>query len=77
HIHGQGYADLNVLIPETVRSVRVLEGVHDPHQGDFAVAGSVDFDLGVEERGVHATATYGSFDTKRLVAIFAPAGQSE
>ncbi|MDC3982465.1 TonB-dependent receptor [Polyangium jinanense] len=77
HIHGQGYADLNVLIPETVRSVRVLEGVYDPHQGDFAVAGSVDFDLGVEERGVHATASYGSFNTKRLVAIFAPAGQSE
>ncbi|MRG94589.1 TonB-dependent receptor domain-containing protein [Polyangium spumosum] len=77
HIHGQGYADLNVLIPETVRSVRVLEGVYDPHQGDFAVAGSVDFDLGVEERGVRATATYGSFDTKRLVAVFAPAGQSE
>jgi len=77
HVHGQGYADLNVLIPETVRSVRVVEGVYDPHQGDFAVAGSVDFDLGVEERGVRASVSYGSFGTKRLVAIFAPAGQAE
>jgi TonB family protein len=77
HIHGQGYADLNVIIPETVRSVRVLEGVYDPHQGDFSVAGSVDFDLGVEERGVRTTGSYGSFDTKRLVAVWAPPGQSE
>lgn len=77
HIHGQGYADTNVLIPETVRNVRILEGVYDPHQGDFAVAGSVDFDLGVQERGIRATASYGSFDTLRLVGVFAPVGQSE
>ena len=51
HIHGQGYADLNFIIPEVVRSIRVTEGVYDPRQGDFAVAGSVDFDLGVDERG--------------------------
>jgi TonB family protein len=77
HIHGQGYADLNVVIPETVRSVRVLEGVYDPHQGDFSVAGSADFDLGIEARGVRVTGSYGSFDTKRLVAVWAPPGQSE
>lgn len=77
HLHGQGYADLNVLIPETVRSVRVVEGVYDPQQGDFAVAGSADFDLGVEERGIRATGSYGSFDTRRVVGIFAPQGQSE
>lgn len=77
HIHGQGYADTNVLIPETVRSVRILEGVYDPHQGDFAVAGSVDFDLGVPDRGIRSTLSYGSFNTLRLVGVFAPAGQSE
>ena len=27
HIHGQGYADLGFLIPETVKSLRVIEGV--------------------------------------------------
>src|SRR6185295_10921920 len=52
HLHGQGYADLNVIIPETVRSIRVVEGVYDPAQGDFAVAASVDYDLGVSERGL-------------------------
>jgi len=77
HLHGQGYADTNVLIPETVRSVRVLEGVYDPRQGDFAVAGSVDFDLGVSDRGIRTTLSYGSFDTLRFVGVFAPIGQSE
>jgi TonB family protein len=77
HIHGQGYADLNVIIPETVRAVRVIEGVYDPEQGDFAVAGSAHFDLGVEERGVQLKASYGSFGTTRLLGLWAPEGQSE
>ena len=39
-------------------------------------AGSVVFDLGVEERGVLAQATYGSFDTERYVLRWAPEGES-
>lgn len=75
HIHGQGYADLNLVIPETVRALRVTEGVYDPHQGDFAVAGSVEYELGVEERGSLAKLTYGSFDTRRVLALWAPRGK--
>jgi TonB family protein len=77
HIHGQGYADLNLVIPEAVRSIRVIEGVYDPRQGDFAVAGSAEYDLGVEERRSRVKLSYGSFDTKRMVAIWAPEGQPE
>lgn len=36
-------------------------------KGDFAVAGSINFDLGVLERGVTAKLSRGSFDTWRLV----------
>jgi hypothetical protein len=61
HIHGQGYADVNFIIPEVVRSIRVLEGPYDPHQGDSAIVGSAYFDLGVRERGYHLKTTYGSF----------------
>lgn len=46
------------------------EGVHDPRQGDFAVAGSIDFNLGIEgeERGVRLESSCGSFNTfKELV----------
>ena len=50
-IHGQGYADLGFVIGETVDSLHVTEGVYDPRQGDFAVAGSIDLELGSERRG--------------------------
>ncbi|MGZ3446465.1 MAG: TonB family protein, partial [Myxococcaceae bacterium] len=77
HIHGQGYADLNVIIPETVRSLRVTEGVYDPRQGDFAVAGSADFDLGVAARGTTLSTSAGSFGTFRQLVLWAPEGQPE
>lgn len=79
HIHGQGYADLGFVLPEVVRALRVIEGVYDPAQGDFAVAGSVDFRLGIEERdrGVISRTTYGSFDTFRQLLAFAPRGMDE
>jgi len=72
HIHGQGYTFLNFVIPETVRDLRVIEGVYDPRQGDFAIAGSIDYELGVEKRGVYSKTELGSFRTFRQVAIFAP-----
>jgi TonB family protein len=75
NIHGQGYTYLGFIIPEVVRELRVVEGVYDPAQGDFAVAGSVEFDLGVERRGVYARSEIGSFRTFRQIGIFAPKGK--
>ena len=72
HIHGQGYADVNFIIPEVVRSIRVLEGPYDPRQGDSAIVGSALFDLGVPERGYQLRTSYGSFGQARLVGIAAP-----
>jgi iron complex outermembrane recepter protein len=77
HIHGQGYADVNFIIPEVVRSIRVLEGPYDPRQGDAAIAGSAMFDLGVTERGYQQRVTYGSFNQARVVGIAAPEGASD
>lgn len=72
HIHGQGYADVSFIIPEVVRSIRVLEGPYDPRQGDSAIVGSAYFDLGVPERGYQLEATYGSFNQARIVGVAAP-----
>jgi hypothetical protein len=72
HIQGQGYADANFIIPEVVRSVRVLEGPYDPRQGDAAIVGSAYFDLGVPERGYQAKAAYGSFNQWRIAGVAAP-----
>jgi hypothetical protein len=77
HIHGQGYADVNFIIPEVVRGIRVLEGPYDPRQGDSAIVGSALFDLGVAERGYQLKTSYGSFGQARVVGIAAPKEASE
>ena len=77
HVQGQGYADANFIIPEVVRSIRVLEGPYDPRQGDTAIVGSAYFDLGVANRANEVKATYGSFNQMRMVGIAAPAGADE
>ncbi len=43
HGHGQGYADLHFLIPETVEGFDVYKGPYFAQFGDFATAGSVSF----------------------------------
>jgi TonB family protein len=77
HIQGQGYADANFIIPEVVRSIRVLEGPYDPRQGDAAIVGSAYFDLGVVERGYQLRTTYASFHQMRFLGIAAPPGADE
>ena len=72
HVQGQGYVDANFIIPEVVRSIRVLEGPYDPRQGDAAIVGSAYFDLGVPKRGNEFKATYGSWNQMRVVGIAAP-----
>ncbi|HWZ91993.1 MAG TPA: TonB-dependent receptor [Polyangiaceae bacterium] len=77
HVQGQGYADANFIIPEVVRSIRVLEGPYDPRQGDAAIVGSAYFDLGVTERANEVKGSYGSFNQARIVGVAAPEGFDE
>jgi hypothetical protein len=42
HGHGQGYSDLNFLIPELVDTVRYQKGTYDASKGDFSAAGAAD-----------------------------------
>lgn len=41
HAHGQGYSDINWLIPETVNFVNYRKGTYFADQGDFSTAGAV------------------------------------
>ena len=45
HAHGQGYTDLNFLIPELVQQVRYRKGPYFAEDGDFSSAGSARIDL--------------------------------
>jgi outer membrane receptor protein involved in Fe transport len=69
HGHGQGYADLNFLIPETIDRVDVTKGPYFVEYGDFATAGAVNLRVRrtFEESSVQGT--YGSFDTWRVLGI--------
>src|SRR5262249_25899276 len=42
HAHGQGYSDLNFLIPELVGGVQYQKGPYAARDGDFATAGSAN-----------------------------------
>ena len=42
HGHGQGYSDLNFLIPELVSGVQFSKGPYFAEQGDFATAGAAN-----------------------------------
>jgi outer membrane receptor protein involved in Fe transport len=42
HAHGQGFADTNFIIPETVERVEITKGPYFAGQGDFATAGAVN-----------------------------------
>jgi hypothetical protein len=44
HGHGQGYLDLNFLIPELVSRVQFRKGPYFADQGDFSVAGATHID---------------------------------
>ena len=43
HAHGQGYADLHFIIPETVARVDSTKGTYAADVGDFGTAGSTKF----------------------------------
>ncbi len=72
HAHGQGYMDLNFLIPETMKRVEAYKGPYQVQFGDFATAGAMNFvtrDV-IEEAIVQATG--GQFDTQRHLLMFSP-----
>jgi len=76
NLHGNGYADLHFIIPELVLSLRVLEGPFDPRQGNYAVAGSVNYELGLRERGLTGKLTLGSYGSERALVTWGPPGES-
>ena len=69
HAHGQGYLDLNFLIPELVSRVQYRKGPTFAEEGDFSAAGSVDIGyLHALERPL-VTVEAGAFAYRR--ALFA------
>jgi hypothetical protein len=74
NVHGQGYADLGFVVPETVGALTARKGPFDLEQGWFATAGSVDLALGTTQRGGRVGYELGSTHRHRLVLVEAPKG---
>lgn len=72
HAHGQGYTDLNFIIPETIEGLDVSKGAYLPEYGDFDTAGAVNFRTrDVVKEGI-VQAAGGQFDTQRYILMFSP-----
>jgi outer membrane receptor for monomeric catechols len=72
HGHGQGYTDLNFIIPETIQGIDVVKGTYHAEFGDFDTAGAVRFNTreALEENVVQGAG--GQFDTQRYLLMLSP-----
>lgn len=69
HAHGQGYADLHFLIPETVRGYDFGKGPYYTTKGDLCTAGFVAYDTKNVLGNNMVKVEGGQFSTGRIVAL--------
>jgi TonB dependent receptor/TonB-dependent Receptor Plug Domain len=67
HAHGQGYTDLNFLIPELVDKLSYTKGPYYATVGDFGAVGSISADYR-DTISDQIAATVGTLDYQRLFA---------
>ena len=69
HAHGQGYADLHFLIPETIESIDFGLGPYHADQGNFNTAGYVDFSTRNNINENLLKLEYGQNETMRVMSM--------
>ncbi len=74
HAHGQGYADLHFLIPETVERIDLYKGPYFAEFGNLATAAAVQVRTRDFFDRSFVRVDGGSFDTGRIVFGLSPAG---
>jgi hypothetical protein len=67
HGHGQGYSDVNFLIPEIVERVRYKKGSYYADEGDFSAAGAANMEYATSLPQGIVQATGGSHGYGRLL----------
>ena len=70
HAHGQGYADLHFLIPETIEKIDFGLGPYRADKGNFNTAAYVDFSTKKRVADNLLKLEAGQFNTKRILSIF-------
>ena len=72
HGHGQGYTDLNFIIPETIQGIDVVKGTYHTEFGDFNTAGAVRFKTREVLQENVVQGAFGQFDTQRYLLMLSP-----
>jgi hypothetical protein len=70
HAHGQGYADLHFLIPETVEKIGFDKGPYFAAKGNLATSAYVDFSTKEFLDKNSIKTEIGQFNTQRIVGMF-------
>jgi hypothetical protein len=73
HAHGQGYTDLNFLIPELVDRIRYRKGPYYAEEGDFSTVGAAHIDYFRRIDGTLAEITFGQNQYTRGLLAGSPA----
>ncbi|HEY6863102.1 MAG TPA: TonB-dependent receptor [Burkholderiales bacterium] len=68
HAHGQGYSDLNFLIPELVSRISYKKGPYFADEGDFASAGAANINYATKLKAPIASLGLGNDGWKRAMA---------
>jgi outer membrane receptor protein involved in Fe transport len=72
HAHGQGYTDLNFVIPELISRVTYNKGPYFAEDGDFGSAGSARIAYADKLPFSLASLTAGTFDYQRVLFAGSP-----
>jgi len=69
HAHGQGYADMHFVIPETIEKIDWGKGPYDANKGNFATAGYVNFRTKQKLDESLIKFEVGQFNTQRVLSM--------
>lgn len=69
HGHGQGYMDMNFIIPEMIKRMDYQKGVYYPQNGDFSSAGAAHIYLPNALESGSATVEVGEYGYKRALLM--------
>ncbi len=70
HAHGQGYADMHFIIPETIDNIDFGKGAYYADHGNFNTAGYVDLKTKRVIEDNYISLEAGMFNTLRTVGMF-------
>ncbi len=67
HGHGQGYTDLNFIIPESIQTLQYQKGAYYANVGDFSGAGSAEFRTVSAKQPTQLSMTLGEYNYQRYL----------